>query len=187
MTVVTEGSPGYCAWTNVGPMSPPSWSSFAGISRNSTRVVDAFSNNQYGWDDNVSTYNGDQGTGIFEIAYDSVANSFELLNTATGWQSKTTCSGGTGYNCSGGTLTLAPQGQNSIFNNNCGIFIHNSKGSGTEDYPAIARQAWPTARRQLSHSSARRHLRLGAIRGKFQPPHCPCNSTTPPSDSLDDA
>jgi hypothetical protein len=140
MTVVTEGSPGYCAWTNVGPMSPPSWSSFAGISRNSTRVVDAFSNNQYGWDDNVSTYNGDQGTGIFEIAYDSVANSFELLNTATGWQSKTTCSGGTGYNCSGGTLTLAPQGQNSIFNNNCGIFIHNSKGSGTEDYPAIARQ-----------------------------------------------
>lgn len=140
MSVVTEGFPGFCSWTNVGPLSPAAWLSFAGISRNSTRMVAAFSTDEYGWDDDIVDYNGDQGTGIFEVAYDAAANVFELVNTATGYQSVTSCSGGTGYNCSGGTLTMTPQGQNLIFPGNCGIFIHNSKGSGTEDYPVIARQ-----------------------------------------------
>jgi len=64
-----------------------------------------------------------------------------LFNTATGIWSSTSCSGGTGYNCSGGTLTFAPLGVSNIFTTgNCPFMIHNMKGSSTNDYPVVAVQ-----------------------------------------------
>ena len=143
MTVTTESGGTGCVWTNVGPMVQPPWSSFAGISRNSTRMAAAFSSNSYGWDDDYVDYNADQGTGIFAMAYDNAANQYVLLNTGTGWESTTTCAGGTGYNCAGGTIAINPAGQAIELANGCGQFIHNMKGSGTEDYPVIAGQGAP--------------------------------------------
>jgi len=63
-----------------------------GISSGSNRLCSAFSNNTYG---NAALgynqENGDQGTGIYSACYDASVNQFELINTATGYQSKVTC------------------------------------------------------------------------------------------------
>jgi PKD repeat protein len=127
-------------WTNVGPMATPAWSSYAGISRNSTRMCSAFSSNSYGYANNYTTYNADQGTGIFMACYDNVLNEYVLMNTGTGFQSVVTCSGGTGYNCSGGTWTMTPQGQVTVFGTGCGVLSHNLKQSDSMDYPVLTRQ-----------------------------------------------
>jgi hypothetical protein len=129
-------------WTNSGPTVPPAWQSFAGISRNSTRMCSVFSSNSYGYANNYTTYNEGQGTGIYAACYDNSINKYILLNHATGYQSVATCVGGTGYNCSGGSWTLTPQGAVLGFGGpGCGMFSHNMKQSGTMDYPVLARQA----------------------------------------------
>ena len=128
-------------WENVGPDVFPEWTSFAGISSGSNRLCSAFSNNTYG---NAALgynqENGDQGTGIYSACYDASVNQFELINTATGYQSKVTCVGGTGYNCAGGTWSMAPQGAVTAITSGCPFLIHNDKGGSTLDYVTIARQ-----------------------------------------------
>lgn len=120
-------------WTNVGVQSPPAWTDFAGVSRNSNRFCGGFSNNEYGFNANYTTWNGGQGSGIWTACYDIAANKYVLLNNATGWQSHTTCTGGTGYNCSGGTLTLVPDGKNNAYAT-CGFTLHNVKGTTALDW-----------------------------------------------------
>jgi PKD repeat protein len=137
MTTVSDNG---LTWTNVGPMVTPAWSSYAGISRNATRMCSAFSSNSYGWNNNYTAYNADQGSGIFLGCYDKVRNEYVLFNSGTGFQSVATCSRGTGYDCASGSWTLTPQGQVSIFSNGCGVFSHNLKQSDTMDYPVLTRQ-----------------------------------------------
>jgi hypothetical protein len=129
-------------WENVGPAVAVEWTSFGGISSNDNRLCSAFSNNTYGnAAKGYNTYNGDQGTGIQALCYDFSINTFVLLNTATGFQSTITCSGGTGYNCAGGTQVITTQGPlTQITTGNCGFPMHNLKGGSTLDYTVITWQ-----------------------------------------------
>jgi len=128
-------------WTNVAVTAPPAWQSFAGISQDSTRFCSAFSNNEYGNSGNYNNYNGDQGTGVYAACYSSTLNQFFLLNTATGIVSTVICSGGSGYNCSGGTQSkLTALGTTFVGTGNCAYLIHNEKGSVGQDYNVVARQ-----------------------------------------------
>ncbi|MFZ0321940.1 MAG: hypothetical protein WAL56_22635 [Candidatus Sulfotelmatobacter sp.] len=128
-------------WENVGPMVPIEWTSFAGISSNSNRFCSAFSSNTYGnATKGYNTYNGDQGSGIFTACYDSSINTFELLNTATGFQSVVTCSGGTGSSCAGGTATMALEGSVTAITEGCPFPLHNLKGGSTLDYTVLTWQ-----------------------------------------------
>jgi hypothetical protein len=138
MLQVTDNT---CTWTNVGPEAVPSWNSFGGVSRNGTRFCSAFASDEYGFNNTYSTFDADQGQGIYASCYDSSLNEFVLMNTATGIQSVTQCVGGTGASCAGGTETLVPQIATTLWAGNCGTFIHNLKGSSTLDHPVIAQQA----------------------------------------------
>ncbi len=139
MTTVTDGS---LTWTNTGVEITPAYRDFAGISFDGTRFCQATSTNVYGYNGSYANYNGGQGSSIWAVCYNSTLNEYVTLNTATGWQSLTTCTGGTGYNCSGGTFAMSPMGSyTAITSGGCGYFIHNMKGSLTMDYPTISQQA----------------------------------------------
>lgn len=129
-------------WTNTGTMLAPRWKSFAGVSKDSSRFCSAFSSNAYGHPSHYDLDNGGQGTGIYVGCYDFGLNQFVLLNTATGIQSKTSCSGGTGYACTGGTLSkLTAAGEAyAAITSNCHFEVHNAKGGSTLDYVVVAKQ-----------------------------------------------
>ena len=128
-------------WENVGPMVAAEWTSFAGISSNSNRFCSAFSSNTYGnATKGYNTYNGDQGSGIYTLCYDSSINTYVLLNTATGFQSTVTCSAGTGYSCAGGAATMTPVGSVTAIIGGCPFPLHNLKGGSTLDYTVITWQ-----------------------------------------------
>jgi hypothetical protein len=138
MTTVSDGS---LTWTNTGVMVTPGYRDLAGQSYNATRFCQATSTDVYGYNGSYST-DGSQGTGTWETCYSSTLNEYVTLNTATGWQSVTTCTGGTGYNCSGGSWVMNPVGAyTSLTTGGCGFFIHSTKGSYTMDYPVIDNQA----------------------------------------------
>ena len=64
-----------------------------------------------------------------------------LLNTITGIQSATTCTGGTGYACSGGNTGLEGIGRSlSAITGSCNFELHNAKGGSTLDYIIVSRQ-----------------------------------------------
>jgi hypothetical protein len=128
-------------WTNTGPAIPPQWSSFAGISQDATKLCQAMSSDSYGFNGIYTTFNADQGNGIYAACYNILTNIYVLLNTATGWVSQSTCSGGSGYNCAGGSWIMAPVGTLSAITGVCGYRIHNMKGNATMDYPIVASQA----------------------------------------------
>lgn len=140
MTTATDNG---ITWMNSGPLVHPVWHSFAGISKNGDRWCSAFSSNAYGH--GAGSYNGDtgsQGTGIWAECYSFSANTYYLLNTATGIQSVVTCSGGTGYTCSGGTqskLTASGTAAAAI-STGCNFPIHNLEQGSTADYVVIADQ-----------------------------------------------
>jgi hypothetical protein len=141
MTTVTDGL-NSLVWTNSGPEVTPTWESFGGVSNTSTRFCEALSSDTYGYAAQNYSYNGDQGTGIFASCYNTSTNTYILLNTATGWMSQTTCAGGAGYNCTGGTQSMTPLGVVTALSvGPCGTSIHNMKGSSTEDYPVVTPQA----------------------------------------------
>jgi hypothetical protein len=127
-------------WENTGVTTSPAWSNPSGVSADSTRFAFGFSTNEYGTTGSYTSYNGDQGTGVYAVAYSTTLNQFFLLNTATGWVSSTTCTGGSGYNCAGGTLSkLTGQGTvTAITSGPCGYFLHNVKGSSHLDYVTAA-------------------------------------------------
>ncbi len=141
MTTVSDGS---CTWTNVGPEVPlKNIIDLAGVSYDGTRICEDFSTNVYGYNNNYTGYNGGQGTGQWVSCYSSTTNTYITLNTVTGWQSTVTCTGGTGYNCSGGTQVMNPVGVYPLITSGgCGFFMHNSKGSWMMDYPVIVQQAF---------------------------------------------
>jgi hypothetical protein len=135
-------------WQNVGPAILPVWTSFAGISYDHTRSCSALSSNSYGYNNSYTNYNADQGSGIFVECYDSSINTYELINTSNGIQSKVTCTNSS-YSCSGGTATITAQGTITVIAA-CPYFLHNSKGSWDMSYPILATQggigcATPTA------------------------------------------
>jgi hypothetical protein len=53
-----------------------------------------------------------QDYGVWAVIYDKTANEFYQLNTWTGIETDYTCSGGSGYNCSGGTWSSTVIGRN---------------------------------------------------------------------------
>lgn len=135
-------SDGPLTWTNTGTMLAPRWKSFAGVAKDSNRFCSAFSSNAYGHPSHYDLDNGGQGTGIFVGCYDFTLNQFVLLNTATGIQSRTSCSGGTGYACTGGTLSKLTAVGNAYpaITSNCRFEVHNAKGGSTLDYIVVAKQ-----------------------------------------------
>jgi len=72
--------------------------------------------------------------------YDFSLNKFVFLNTATGWQSTVICTGGTGYNCAGGTATLTAVGTVAVITGGCPFPLHNLKGGSTLDYTVLTWQ-----------------------------------------------
>lgn len=152
--VATPGHPDLVAsvsdngmtWMNVGPNyvvpSTLGWKDWGGTSRDSTKFTEAFSSETYGYSGNY-TYNGGQGSGIWTLEYDQTANIYHLLNTLTGIQSDVSCSGGSGYNCSGGSFVFTVIGQPASLAN-CGFVIHNIKASNDGTYINIKRQGSAT-------------------------------------------
>jgi len=138
MTTVTDGS---LTWTNTGVLTAPSYRDLAGVSYDGTRFCEDTSTNTYGYNANYTANGGSQGTSIWAVCYSSILNEYVTLNTATGWQSVTTCVGGTGYNCAGGTFAMAPAGSyTAITTGGCGYFIHNMKADLTMSIPTISMQ-----------------------------------------------
>jgi hypothetical protein len=75
---------------------------------------------------NYTKYTGIQGTGFWNMYYNAATNIYYVWNAATGIESAYTCTGGTGYNCSGGSFVRTTRGHNN--NNGClGLNIHNLK------------------------------------------------------------
>jgi hypothetical protein len=77
---------------------------------------------------NYIKYGGGQGTGNWNVMYDTSVNRYYLWNTATGINSQYTCSGGTGPQCTGGTWVYAVRGVLAPFAGGiCAMNIHNLK------------------------------------------------------------
>lgn len=129
-------------WQNMGLSIQPVWNSISGMDVTDSRVCAGFSTNGYGYLGSYINTNAGQGSGIFAVCYDNNLGEYVLINTLSGIESLVTCTGGTGYNCSGGTFSMAPLGQVTSFVN-CGFFIHNFKGNSTMDYPAMTVQGNP--------------------------------------------
>jgi hypothetical protein len=132
-------------WTNVGLPIVPNHTTFGGVSKDSTRFCAGGSSNTYGGASIPNGYtgnNGGQGSDTYAFCYDSVSNTFVLLNSVTGIQSVVTCSGGTGYTCNLGTQSkLTSQGAGATaVTGGCPFFIHNVKNGSTADYVVVASQ-----------------------------------------------
>jgi hypothetical protein len=135
----TTASDNGLTWTNVGPEVPQAYRDVAGNSYDptgsNTRFAQDTSTNSYGYNNNYTNYDGGQGSAIWSIAYNAATTQYVTLNTATGWQSITTCTGPT--TCS----AMTPVGSyTNITSGGCGYFIHNEKGSWSNDYVAISQQ-----------------------------------------------
>jgi hypothetical protein len=160
-------------WSNMGPSYIPQsksqrWNASGGTSSDTSypgaswasKHVVAFSTNSYG-NANVgySGYSNDQGTGIWSLEYDAVTNIYHLLNTASGVWTDWICSGGTGYNCSGGTITPTVVGTLNLISTpgsmptgqirnvpaaglNCPFYIHNNKVSRNGVHVVVVVQSW---------------------------------------------
>jgi hypothetical protein len=147
-------------WTNIGPSYLPTlgsqlWQALGGVSADTlnggkaSKYAIAISTDSYGLAPNYQKYNADQGTGAFMIMYDSVANIYHLVNTLTGIWTDWGCSGGSGYNCIGGTRTVTTVGDLIYFTNPlgstpaqpCPLLLHNVKMSRNGKHIVLANQA----------------------------------------------
>ncbi len=137
-------------WENVGVNGSTIWGNGLRIAANGAKLSNAYSTNIYGAaSGSLGDYGGqapygaaaDQGTGVFVVSYDSLANKFHLLNTATDIASTATCVGGSGYTCSGGSWTFTPDGPK-LTAPVCPFYIHSADESqdgtkiitGTSEY-----------------------------------------------------
>jgi hypothetical protein len=127
-------------WTNVGVnvITPNGlWSSGRRVSPDGTKFEGSFSINTYGAVPgsyvatdagvNYANANGDQGTGDTTVVYDATANIYHLMNTMTLIQTDFVCTGGTGYNCLGGSFVQTPQG--TATGQACPFLLHDSAAS----------------------------------------------------------
>jgi hypothetical protein len=152
--MLTQVSDNGLTWINVGPNvvvigGSVGWTDFAWQSKDGTENCMGISTNNYGWltgpqGGNLSNYQGEQqGTGIYMVCYKTTTNIYVLYNTATGIMSTTTCSGGTGYLCTGGTWNMSPVGATTaITAASCGGggFLHAGKSSSGDDYVTMPLQ-----------------------------------------------
>lgn len=152
---------GTAVWTNVGPTmnvngtaaNSIGWISWAGSDTTDTYYQEATSTNTYG--NNIAEcnanlgyncWNGDQGTGQYAMEYNSATNVFHVWNTFTMIVFDANCSGGTGWNCSGGSWgfttrgALTPPGIGI-----CSFPIHNEKGNNTGDFGVVTQQGRSSA------------------------------------------
>lgn len=135
MSLVTDND---ITWTNTSVNTVnPVWGSLTNVGPNGANITKGYSTNTYGAastspesEMGLCTYancTGDQGTGQFVTAYDTVHNVGQLFNTITDIQSSITCVGGSGPSCSGGAWQWSFYGQvNSI---PCPFFLHDSSSS----------------------------------------------------------
>lgn len=139
MTAVSDNG---LTWTNVGVESLNSYRSFAGVSYDGTKFCQTTSTDVYGYNGSYSNVNGTQGQGNWEQCYSTTLNEYILLNTTTGWQSVVGCAGGTGFNCSGGSWAMTPQGSYPVLTTGaCGFFTHSTRSSYALTYVSIDIQA----------------------------------------------
>jgi hypothetical protein len=90
MQVINDGS---CQWADLGPTNHVNYADHNGVSHDDTR-----------WSITFNNYLGQDAPGAcFIVRYDSVANEYSHFNTCTGNIYNTTCIGGTGYTCAGGS------------------------------------------------------------------------------------
>jgi hypothetical protein len=176
----TVGDSNGLAWVNVGPNYVPQngaqmWSAVGGTSRDTLYPGASWpryysigaSTNSYGTASATTSsgstgynkYTADQGSGVWAIEYDAVSNIYHLLNTATGIWSDWSCSGGTGYNCSGGTWGATTIGSLVAITNPlgtgqpCPYYIHNAKmaKNGLSMVITMQSQYYPTACNSLQN------------------------------------
>ncbi len=161
-------------WTNVGPSYVPVigsqvWTAAGGVSRDTSYPNTSYSGkfglaastNSYGANypnGGYTKYSADQDSGIWAMEYDAVANIYHLLNTGTGIWTKWSCSGGTGYNCSGGSWTPSIVGTLTNIANPAGVtvvpgistqacpyYIHNQKMSKNGNHEVLTTHVVYTA------------------------------------------
>ena len=164
----TVGDANGLVWVNVGPSYIPQsgnqiWTAVGGVSRDTFYPGASWpryysmgaSTNTYGTatattssgSTGYNKYNADQGSGVWAIEYDSAANIYHLLNTATGIWTDFSCSGGAGYNCSGGSWTGTTIGALSAITNPlgtdqaCPFYVHNAKMSKNGLFMLVTMQA----------------------------------------------
>lgn len=165
LSTVSDGVGGCTSWQNMGPSYVPTqdsmlWNAIGGVSSDATnggfasKFAEATSTDSYGGPATVAvatrykSYAAGQGTGIWIHYYDATANSYHLLNTASGIWTKTTCTGGTGYNCSGGTISWSTVGTLTAISNNltighaCPFATHNSKLDPNGTYVEVQEQVF---------------------------------------------
>lgn len=165
VATVTDGS---LTWTNVGVATVPAgigWISWGGSSADETKFAEVTSTNSYGSTGNYAKWAGGQGSGSFALSYDLTAQTYHLWNSATGIMTDTVCSGGTGWNCSGGTWVRSTVGQ---LASDCMIVLHNEKMNTNGQYIVVVGQGSP-----LSGSSC-----TGSNFYVWRPLQTPFNSTT---------
>lgn len=154
---------GSVVWQNIGPAinaSAITWISWAGTDTTDTRFAEATSTTTYGnWSDMSvagsgpnyasSRYNGGQGSGIWVVMYDTALNKFHTYNSLTQIFTDVTCSGGTGWNCSGGAFVPVPLGLGTAYGpgytggstiGTCSYLIHNAKMLNDGNHMVITEQ-----------------------------------------------
>src|SRR5271157_476243 len=115
-TVMSDTPDGTVTWRNIGPgfNGPSPWSVVGGVSKDDDVFVKAFSDD-----------GGQGGPGaIFVAAYKRSTNIYYFYNVGTGILSYFTCSGGSGYNCSGGSWNQTILGMTNLPDR---FLLHNLK------------------------------------------------------------
>lgn len=127
-------------WTGVGNNAAGGWVSSGAVSRDETRIATAIAN--LGYMQNGKQISPGQGSGTWMLAYDQNTNTYATYNTFTGFITNTACSGGTGFNCSGGSFTRTTLGRVTLgaVASPCNGTLHNSKDSTGGDYVIVAYQ-----------------------------------------------
>lgn len=168
----TYGDANGLVWVNLGLSYLPTignqlWEAEGGISRdtmyggNPSKYGIAISTNTYGTAaattyssagviavQGYNKFNSDQGTGIWNLMYDSTVGTggtYHLVNTATGIWTDYTCGSGNGFTCT--SLSSAVVGTLTIISNPfgtgqpCPFYIHNQKLSKNGLHAVITNQA----------------------------------------------
>lgn len=126
-SIMTNTNDGTVKWRNIGAgfNGSPSWSAIGGVSTDDDVFVRGFSD-----------AGGQGGVGaIFVAAYKRSTNTYYLYNVGTGVISYSTCTGGTGDRCSGGSWKQTIVGTTKMPDR---FLLHNVKVNKSGEWVVIA-------------------------------------------------